>query len=342
MADHTDIHIYITSNGINVSRETYVYLRVSNCLEAQAYVSRETYKRYTMQAYICDDCPRMCHAERGETGRGVCRMGADPVIARAAPHYDEEPVISGTRGSGAVFFSGCSLRCRFCQNYGISHDNYGQRIDVNRLREIYFELIDQGVHNINLVNPTHFTRAILESLEGGLPVPVVWNTGGYERMETIQRLEGKIQVYLPDLKYIDTNSARTYSAAENYFEYASESIKEMLRQVGPVLVDNEGIIQCGVIVRHLILPGCAEESMRILDWIAENLPGAWVSLMAQYLPFGKVAGVDQLDRRLTQKEYDMVVDHLMELGLEDGFVQELSSSDEKYIPSFDLTGVNRL
>ena len=294
-----------------------------------------------MHSYICDDCPRMCHAERGETGAGVCRMGADPVIARAAPHYDEEPVISGTRGSGAIFFSGCSLRCRFCQNYSISHNNFGQRITTARLREIYFELIERGVHNINLVNPTHFTAAILESLEGGLPVPVVWNTGGYERAETLRRLEGKVQVYLPDLKYIHPDTARRYSAAENYFDCASKAIMEMLRQVGPVRLDDDGIIRQGVIVRHLILPGCAEESMRILDWIANNLPGAWVSLMAQYLPFGNVAGVDQLDRRLTQEEYDRVVDHLMALGLEDGFVQELSSSDEKYIPSFDLTGVNR-
>lgn len=295
-----------------------------------------------MQAYICDDCPRMCHAERGESGHGICRMGAEPVIARAAPHYDEEPVISGTRGSGAIFFSGCSLRCRFCQNYGISHDNYGQRVSVERLREIYFELIAQGVHNINMVNPTHFTRAILESLEGGLPVPVVWNTGGYERAETIRRLEGKVQVYLPDLKYILTDHARKYSGAANYFDHASEALREMLRQVGPVQLDDDGVIQRGMIVRHLILPGCAEESMRILDWIADNLPSAWVSLMAQYLPFGKVEGVDALDRRLTQQEYDMVVDHLIDLGLEDGFVQELSSSDEKYIPSFDLTGVNKV
>ena len=295
-----------------------------------------------MNTYICNDCPRMCNVERGETGKGVCRMGADPVIARAAPHYDEEPVISGTKGSGAVFFSGCSLRCRFCQNYPISHEGFGQRVTAERLREIYFELIDQGVHNINLVNPTHFTTAILESLEGGLPVPVVWNTGGYERIETIQRLAGKVQVYLPDLKYIDPAHAKRYSAAEDYFDHASKTIMEMLRQTGPVQLDDDGIIQTGVIVRHLILPGCAEESMRILDWIAENLPGAWVSLMAQYLPFGKVEGVDELYRRLTQEEYDMVVDHLMELGLEDGFVQELSSSDEKYIPSFDLTGVNHV
>ena len=293
-----------------------------------------------MQEFICDLCPRNCRALRGETGAGACRMGADPVIARAALHFDEEPVISGARGSGAVFFSGCALKCRFCQNYEISHNGFGRRVSVSRLREICFELIEQGAHNINLVNPTHFSRAILKSLEGGLPVPVVWNTGGYEKVETLRALEGRVQVYLPDLKYIDPESSRKYSAARDYFDYAAPALKEMLRQVGPVELDDDGIIRRGLIVRHLILPGCAEESMRVLDWIAEELPGAWISLMAQYLPFGDVQGVDELDRRLTQEEYDRVVDHLMDLGLEDGFVQELSSSDEKYIPSFDLTGVD--
>ena len=292
-----------------------------------------------MESYVCNACPRGCNALRGETGAGFCRMGADPVIARAAPHYDEEPVISGTRGSGAIFFSGCALRCRFCQNWPISHGNFGQKVSVKRLREIYFELIDQGVHNINLVNPTHFAQAILDSLAEPLPVPVVWNSGGYEKVETLRRFEGKVQVYLPDLKYIQADSARKYSAAGDYFDFAGPALKEMLRQTGPVELDGDGIIRRGTLVRHLILPGRAEESMAILDWIAENLPGAWVSLMAQYLPFGQVEGLDELNRRLYPEEYEAVVDHLMDLGLEDGFVQELSSSDEKYIPSFDLTGV---
>ena len=280
-----------------------------------------------MKPYICHACPRNCGVLRGEYGNGFCRMGADPVIARAALHFDEEPVISGKNGSGAVFFSGCALRCRFCQNYAISHEGFGQTICTDRLHEIYFELIDQGAHNINLVNPTHFTEAILESLKGGLPVPVVWNSGGYERLETLQRLEGKVQVYLPDLKYIDFESASKYSSARDYFNYAAPA---------------DGLIQRGTIVRHLILPGRISESMAILDWIANNLSGAWVSLMAQYLPFGDVAGIDALDRRLYPEEYEAVVDHLLELGLEDGFVQELSSSDEKYIPNFDLTGVKKM
>lgn len=292
-----------------------------------------------MSPYTCAVCPRQCNVLRAETGAGFCRMGADPVIARAAPHYDEEPVISGTKGSGAIFFSGCALRCRFCQNYPISHGGAGKRVSIDRLKEIYRELIALGVHNINLVNPTHFTDAILASMPEPLPVPVVWNTGGYERPETIARLEGRVQVYLPDLKYIDEYSARRYSAAPDYFRFAAPAIREMLRQTGPVRIDDDGIITSGVIVRHLILPGRAEESMHILDWISENLPGAWVSLMAQYLPFGKVQGIDELERRLTQEEYDRVVDHLLYLGLEDGFVQELSSSDEKYIPAFDMTGV---
>lgn len=292
-----------------------------------------------MKEYICTACPRNCNVLRGETGKGFCGMGAEPLIARAAPHYDEEPVISGTKGAGAIFFSGCALRCKFCQNYPISHQGYGKKVSVERLREIYFELIDRGVHNINLVNPTHFAEAIIESLEGGLPVPVVWNTGGYEKVETLKRLEGRVQVYLPDLKYIDEVSGRRYSGAGNYFEYAGPALKEMLRQTGPVELDDDGIIKRGTIIRHLILPGRAEESMRILDWVSENMPGAWISLMAQYLPFGDVQGLDELDRRLTEEEYESVVDHLMDLGLEDGFVQELSSSDEKYIPSFDLTGI---
>ncbi len=289
--------------------------------------------------YLCNNCPRMCNVMRAETGSGVCRMGADAVVARAAPHFDEEPVISGTRGSGAVFFSGCALRCRFCQNYGISHGGYGRRVSVEGLKHIYADLIAQGVHNINLVNPTHFLEPILASLEDGLSVPVVWNTGGYERVESLRRLEGRVRVFLPDLKYRFEDAAGRYSGAKDYFAHASAALREMLRQTGPVRLNGEGIIESGVIVRHLILPGRARESMAVLDWIAAEMPGAWVSLMAQYVPMGNVTGVDQLERRLTQGEYDAVVNHLFTLGLEDGFVQELSSAEEKYIPAFDLTGV---
>ena len=292
-----------------------------------------------MKEFICTLCPRDCAVVRGETGNGVCGMGAEPRIARAAPHFDEEPVISGSRGSGAVFFSGCSLKCCFCQNFELSHGGFGKTVSTARLREIYFELIAQGVHNINLVNPTHFVNAIYDSLEGGLPVPVVWNSGGYEKVETLRRFEGRVQIYLPDLKYMRADSARKYSRAADYFDYAAPALREMLRQTGPAVIGTDGLMRSGVIIRHLILPGCADESIEILDFIKRELPGAWVSLMAQYLPFGEAAGVDELGRRLTQAEYDRVADHLLEIGLDDGFIQELSSSDEQYIPKFDLTGV---
>lgn len=292
----------------------------------------------TMQ-YICNDCPRMCAAIRGEEGRGFCQMGLEPVVARAALHYDEEPCISGSRGSGAVFFSGCSLSCRYCQNYTVSHHRFGKQISVSRLRTIYKELIVDGAHNINLVNPTHFAEPILQSLESAPGVPVIWNSSGYERVETLRRFDGKVNVYLPDLKYIRPDTARRYSGASNYFEYAAPALKEMYRQVGPVRLDRTNMIESGLIIRHLILPGCVEESKEILTWIHENLPDAWVSVMAQYLPFGDVKGCDELERTITQEEYDEVCDHLDVLGMDKGFVQELCAADEKYIPLFDLTGV---
>jgi len=266
-------------------------------------------------------------------------MGENPVVARIAPHYDEEPCISGRRGSGAVFFSGCPLGCAFCQNFGISHGRFGKEISVSQLRHAFDKLVDAGCHNINLVNPTHFTPAILEALKGPLPVPVVWNSSGYERPETLKMVEGVVRVFLPDLKYVDSALSGRYSKAPDYFEYASKALLEMYRQAGAPLLDENGLIASGLIVRHLILPGCAQDSMRVLDWIAANLPGAWVSLMAQYMPAGNACDFPEIDRRLTQKEYGRVVDHLFKLGLDEGYVQELSSADERYVPAFDLTGV---
>ena len=290
---------------------------------------------------ICNLCPRMCAAERNSAeGFGVCGMGTTPYAARAALHFDEEPVISVPgMGSGAVFFSGCALKCVFCQNHSISHGRHGKLVTVERLREIYRELLDQGAANINLVSASHFAPMVAESLSPKLPVPVIWNSSGYERVETIRMLEGLVDVYLPDFKYASADCARRYSGAEDYFEYASRAIGEMLRQTGNVVLNEDGAIQRGTIIRHLILPGQVENTKKVLRYIKEHFDGAWVSLMAQYLPFGKVQGIDELERRLTQEEYDKVVDHLLDLGLEDGFVQELSSSDEKYIPAFDMTGV---
>ena len=287
----------------------------------------------------CTLCPRMCAANR-ESAFGRCGVGENPVVARVAPHYDEEPCISGTRGSGTVFFSGCPLGCAFCQNAEISHGRFGKEIDVPALRRAFEKLVGAGCHNINLVNPTHFARAILTALEPPLPVPVVWNSSGYERAETLTALEGRVQVFLPDLKYVDSALSARYSGAPDYFEHASKALLEMYRQVGAPELDGDGLIRRGLIVRHLILPGCAADSMRALDWIAENLPGAWVSLMAQYTPAGRASAYPEIDRRLTKKEYGRVVDHLLNLGLDEGYVQELSSADERYVPAFDLTGVS--
>jgi putative pyruvate formate lyase activating enzyme len=294
--------------------------------------------------FICNQCPRNCGALRDDCapgqGKGFCRMGVHPALARAALHFDEEPCISGTRGSGAVFFSGCSLRCAYCQNEQISHKCFGKTVKTEALRPIFMDLIGQGAHNINLVNPTHYAHAILQALDEPLPVPVVWNSSGYEKLETLRALEGKVQVYLPDLKYVDARGAARLSGAGDYLDYAGKAIREMARQVGSVRLDEQGVIRSGLIVRHLILPGRVKESMAVLDWIADHLPdGTWVSLMAQYVPCGPAREMPELNRPITREEYEQVVEHLMALGLENGYVQEMSSADVRYIPGFDLTGV---
>jgi putative pyruvate formate lyase activating enzyme len=268
-------------------------------------------------------------------------MGLLPVAAKAMLHLWEEPCISGTNGSGAVFFSGCSLNCTFCQNHKISAGKYGKTVSAARLREIYFELIAQGAHNINLVNPTHFTEAVLESLESGLPVPVVYNSGGYESSDTLRRFEGKVQIYLPDMKYALSEPAASYSKAADYPATAQAAILEMFRQTGPFVFDKDGLISSGVIIRHLILPENMENTFRVIDWVSQTFaPGdVLFSLMSQYTPCGDLAAYPELSRRLTQAEYDMALDHLEASGIEDGFVQELSSAQEEYIPEFDLRGI---
>jgi putative pyruvate formate lyase activating enzyme len=256
-------------------------------------------------------------------------------------HHWEEPCISGTSGSGTVFFSGCALNCVYCQNRDISLGRYGKAITVERLREIYFELIAQGAHNINLVNPTHFAEAVLESLEGGLPVPVVWNSGGYDSVETLRRLEGKVQIWLPDMKYALTEPAARYSRAPDYPETAKRAILEMFRQTGPYVTDEDGLLKSGVIVRHLILPENLENTYRAVDWVSGTFsPGdVLFSLMSQYTPCGDLSAFPELQRRLTKEEYDAAVSYLEASGVEDGFYQELSSAAEEYIPEFDLRGI---
>ena len=293
-----------------------------------------------MTPFSCNLCPRRCGAVRTDTGGGgFCGMPALPVVARAALHFWEEPCISGKRGSGAVFFSGCNLQCVFCQNRSISHRKYGKAVSIPRLREIFRELAEQGAHNINLVTPTHFAPAIREALDVSPGVPVVWNSGGYELPETLRTLEGAVQVYLPDLKYADNALAARYSGAADYFETAAAAIREMFRQVGRCEFDNEGILQHGVVIRHLLLPGALENTKAVLDWIAENFaPGeVLVSLMSQYTPQPGAEGL--LRRRITGGEYRAARAYMENLGLTDGYYQDSSSAREEYTPPFDLTGL---
>ena len=268
-------------------------------------------------------------------------MGEQPRLARAALHFWEEPCISGKRGSGTVFFSGCSLRCVFCQNREISEKGFGADVSVERLREIFDQLVDKGAHNINLVNPTHFVPAIAQALERPLPVPVVYNTGGYDRVEALRCLEGKIQVYLPDMKYALPGPASRYSGAPDYPEVARAAILEMVRQTGPYRLDEEGMLTSGVLIRHLILPRNLENTRRVIDWVAGTFPSGTVlfSLMSQYTPCGDLSRVPEIDRRLTRREQEAAEEYLFVSGIEDGFVQERDSAAEEYIPPFDLTGV---
>lgn len=288
----------------------------------------------------CELCPRRCGAPRTETeAGGVCAMPAGLVVARAMLHRWEEPVISGERGAGCIFFSGCNLGCVFCQNGRISHENFGKVITGERLREIMEELIAQGAHCIDLVTPTHFTPWIREALEKPLNVPVVWNSGGYERVETLRTLEGKVQIYLPDFKYALERPARELSNAPDYFAVAAAAVDEMVRQVGPYRLGEDGLLRSGVILRHLVLPGQMENTKRVIDYVSTHFPPGTVlfSLMSQYTPQPGAAGA--LARRLSAREYGTAVQYMRDCALTDGFCQELSSAKEEYTPDFDLQGV---
>lgn len=287
---------------------------------------------------VCMLCPRRCGIDRSRS-TGFCGLGETPRVARAALHFWEEPCISGTRGSGAVFFSGCTLGCVYCQNYEISHERYGKEISVRRLSDIFRILEDQGAHNINLVTGTPFVPAILEAFALYRPrIPIVWNSGGYETMETLKRLEGAVDIYLPDLKHVSPRLSKLCAGAADYFDFASKAVAEMCRQTGPAVYDENGLMQKGVIVRHLILPGCTGDSCRVLDFIAQQLPaGTPVSLMRQYTPI-RACAVPGLDRRVNDREYQRVLAHYEALGLT-GFTQEKEAADSGYTPPFDLTGV---
>lgn len=292
----------------------------------------------------CDLCPRMCGVVRrandeSEGAVGYCGMSSAMRLARAMVHRWEEPCISGTRGSGAVFFSGCHLGCIYCQNHEIAK-GFGKDVTVERLRQIYGELIAAGAHNINLVTATHYLGSVIESLNQPLGVPVVYNCGGYERVESLRRLEGKVQIYLPDMKYMDETLAKKYSHAEDYPHVAREAIREMVRQVGPYVMDDDGILQRGVVIRHLILPDALDNTKRVIDWVASEFSPQTVlfSLMRQYTPCRSLP-YSALNRRVTDEEYREAEEYLFDSGIEDGFVQEEESADEGYIPAFDLSGV---
>ena len=288
---------------------------------------------------ICTLCPRCCGAERTETeGHGFCGMPAGLRVARAALHLWEEPPLSGTRGSGTVFFSGCTLRCCYCQNREISAGGFGRVVTTERLREIFEELIAQGAHNINLVTPTHFLPWLLPALAPKLPVPVVYNCGGYESVETLRLLEGKADVYLPDLKYADAALAARLSAAPDYFPAATAAIREMFRQTGPYVME-DGLLKRGVMIRHLVLPGQLDNTRRCIDWVAQTFsPGQVLfSLMSQYTPQPGAEG--PLGRHVTAGEYRSAVDYMENCGITDGFTQERTAAREEYTPPFDLTGV---
>ena len=294
---------------------------------------------------ICSDCPRACQAQRtGSAGGGVCVSPMLPRVIRAAPHYGEEPCISGTRGAGTIFFSGCNLRCVFCQNREISRKSVGRILSVSELRTLMLRLRDQGVHNIELVTPTHFTRVIAEALDGlELGIPVVWNSSGYEKAETLRLLEGLVQVYMPDLKYLNSDTAKRYSAAADYPEVAKAAISEMVRQCGSCRFDDAGLLQSGVLIRHLILPGHSSESMDVIDYVADSFsPGTVLfSLMSQYTPMpGLEAKFPELCRTVTEEENENLIHYLHARRLQDGFWQELSSVGEENIPIFDGSGLD--
>lgn len=291
----------------------------------------------------CRLCPRECGAARQSGQRGLCGAGKSLRVARAALHFWEEPCISGQTGSGTVFFSGCPLGCRFCQNHDISARCFGKDISVQRLAEIFLELQQQGANNVNLVSPTQYVPQMIEALDLAKPelkIPVVYNTGGYERVETLRMLEGYVDIWLPDAKYADPKRAGDYSNAANYPEVAFAAIAEMLRQAGDPVFDQNGMMRRGVIVRHLVMPGGMQDSFRVLEELTKlrQKQHFLLSLMSQYTPYRRDETYPELNRRVSSYEYRRVCEYSQELGFE-GFQQERSSAKEEYTPDFDLTGV---
>lgn len=294
----------------------------------------------------CTLCPRECHVNRNAGEMGYCGQTAALMAARAALHFWEEPCLSGTNGSGAVFFSGCNLGCVYCQNHEIAHGLSGRGLTVSRLSDIFLELQGKGAHNINLVTPTHFVPQIVTALETakkqGLSVPIIYNTSAYEKIETLKRLDGLVDIYLPDLKYFDSTLSRHYSHAADYFEKAAAAIAEMVRQVGaPVFVDGENsLMKKGVIVRHLLLPGCEKDARHILRYLHDTYKNdIYVSIMNQYTPPLHVESIPKLNRKISAQEYEKIVDYAISIGIENGFIQEGETASESFVPAFDCEGI---
>ncbi len=290
----------------------------------------------------CNICPRNCKVDRLKGNIGYCRCNDKIKIALASIHYYEEPCISKENGSGTVFFSNCNLNCIYCQNYEISQKGKGREITVEQLAQIFLKQQAKGVNNINLVTPTMYAKHIKEALiiakNEGLSIPVIYNTNGYESIETLKELEGLINIYLPDLKYYSNELSKKYSKVDNYFDIATKAIQEMNRQVGRPTFNEKGIIQKGMMIRHLILPNHLQNTKHILKWIKESMPaGTYVSVMAQYFPTYQAKQDESINRKLTKKEYQEIENYLYVLNLENGYIQELGEYEEEYVPNFDLS-----
>ncbi len=287
----------------------------------------------------CSICPRKCNANR-EKGLGFCSSPAEFRLARAALHFWEEPCISGKNGSGAVFFSGCNLKCVYCQNYEISLENKGMAVSDEKLIRIFKELIEQGAENINLVNPAHYAERLAGILKGRkCSVPIVYNSSGYESSETLKLFDGIVDIYLPDFKYIRPDKAQRYSKAADYPEIVKAAVAEMKRQVPDYEFDENGIMKKGVIIRHLVLPQNTNSSLEIIDYLAENYSDTYLSLMAQYVPPYDLNNFPEINRKITEREYNKVVDYAFEKGLSNVFIQQRKSASKEYIPGFDFTGI---
>ena len=291
----------------------------------------------------CKLCPRECGVDRAKTV-GVCKATDKVKVALASVHQYEEPCISGKKGSGTVFFSNCNLRCVYCQNFEISRDGFGKEISTKRLAQIFIEQQQRGVNNINLVTPTMYVDSIIEAIKiarkNGLSIPIVYNSSGYEKKETIQKLKGYIDIYLPDFKYATNRLAGRYSGVNNYVDSAIPAIKEMIAQVGKNEYDENGILKKGVIIRHMILPNNVLNSKMVLSKIKEEFgTDVTISVMAQYFPAGDAKSYPEINRKITKEELEEVYDHLEKLGLENGYIQELGEHEEEYVPSFDLSNI---